>query len=62
VAQAYEVDSDLSITISGTSGVTVKCGASSIALTPSSISMSAPQITINADAMLTLKGGTVAIN
>ena len=36
-----------SISISGLSGVTISCGASSISLTPASISISAPMVLIN---------------
>jgi type VI secretion system secreted protein VgrG len=36
-----------SVTISGLEGVTISCGASSISLTPASISISAPMVMIN---------------
>lgn len=36
-----------SVTISGTTGVTISCGASSISMTPSSISISSPMVLIN---------------
>ena len=36
-----------SITISGMTGVTISCGASSISMTPASISISAPMVLIN---------------
>jgi type VI secretion system secreted protein VgrG len=59
-----------SSTISATQGITLKCGSNSVEITPSGVTISAMMVsitgqtttTVSGQAMLTLKGGAVAIN
>jgi type VI secretion system secreted protein VgrG len=46
-ASSISVSGAMSVTISGNTGVTISCGASSISITPASISISAPMVMIN---------------
>lgn len=60
-SQSTSVMEDIKIE-SKTANITLVTGATSIKLTPSSLEISSPQITIKADATLTLKGGVISIN
>ena len=50
------------VTISGATTIKLESGASSITMTPGSIALSSPMITISGDGMVTVSGGLVKIN
>jgi len=50
------------VEITGTTSVKIVCGASSIEMTPATITIKSPTIEINGSALTTVKGGLVKIN
>ena len=50
------------VTIDGKTAITLQCGSSTISMTPASITISAPTVTVNGSAMASVIGGVVKIN
>ncbi len=55
--QAFEVTANTSIKLTATASIELTCGGASIKISPSGITISAPQISGSADATMSLDGG-----